>query len=133
MSKFAKVKMADVLFSAGYDKIKILDAIKYPKCKTIGLHSIQTVPPPELVELEVISEDVKTQKLSFESPGVKKELETPVYSGISHCDTNIALTLDFLFGKRFNQRLAGYSKITIPPPTEWPIPVFLNVEFNRKT
>jgi len=132
MSKFEKVRMADILFSAGYNKIKILDAIKYPKCKTIGLHSIQTNPPPNVVNLQLFSENVEIQKISLVDFGDKKELETPVYSGISYCDSNLDLTLDFLFGGRFNQRLFGHYKIIVPPPAEWPVPQFLSIEFDTK-
>lgn len=126
MSKFAKVKMADVLFLAGYNKIKILDAIKYPKCKEIGLFSIETDPPPETVGIKVISENLDIQSFVLTYIGQTKELEVPVYSGMSYCDSNLDLTLNFFFGGRFNQRLFGHYKIIIPPPAEWPVPIFIS-------
>lgn len=132
MSKFAKVKMADILFLAGYSEVKILDAIRFPKCEKIQLISVETEPPPEEIEIKVFSGGTLSEVVVFTEIGEDFILETPVYPMLSYCDFGLSLTLGFSFGERFMQKLWGTYFLRIPTPAEWPVPIFLDIEKKEK-
>jgi|19_taG_2_1085344.scaffolds.fasta_scaffold33912_2 hypothetical protein len=122
MSKFAKVKLANILTGSGYPVKNVLSAIRYPKCTHIGFVAYNLTPPPPDFEITV-EQDGERETFKPET-NVQYELRNPVFSGISKSIwEEVSIVIEFTFGKEPSKsRLLETSPKVTPPVPSWPIP-----------
>jgi hypothetical protein len=116
--------MADILDQAGYSDIKILDAIKYPKLKSVKLALIAAGNTPDSDSIIIFSEigEIESNDVDLYDTVI---LKTPVYPTLSYCTFSPRNMFEFSFGTKVNEQLIGYDRLTIPVPSDWPTPVIL--------
>jgi len=131
MSKQAKVKMADILIRAGYNKRKSLLACGYPFVESVNF--IGTIPSPPPSEMIVaISEDEKIlQSKAISFPDLIEFEKKPLMPGVSrifHTEAFfVNVRIKYQRTKVDNQYIQSSGRY-IPPVPTWPIPEIFKID-----
>jgi len=121
MSKASAVKMAEILFGAGYDPHKSLDLVGYPK-----MTAFRITPAPTDTEAKVVlfHDDgslgfPKTEETIFFNAGA-----LPIESYFEFFGKK---TLQFSYTDNGTMKQFATDRLSIPSAPQWPAPSFLTL------
>lgn len=120
MSKRARVDLANILLRAGYNKIKILRAIKYPFCNAVFADVRYAEIPTDDMSLSIIFEPFYNKNTTIKT-GSLVELEDPMPPSFTRLEYSQSVVFYFYYeGSNIAQSRYQPNEVMIPPPPEWP-------------
>jgi len=119
MSKAAKVKLAGILHSAGYNLGAILSAIKYPQCVSLRQYFKATDTPADLSVTVYMGEKSEVTTLSADQ--TNSELSEPYLPLESYVEAAGSHVMQFNYNKKGTAVMLTFTEnLSIPAPLNWP-------------
>lgn len=125
MSRTAKVRLAEILHSAGYSERPVLAAIGYPHCASISAQPEPGVP----VEITVHAPPHRTRQ-SLTDTRPTYPFARPILPGRSYVEHTGTQTLSYHYEPPAQPRkLVATDRVSIPNPPGWPKPAFIHPRY----
>lgn len=128
MSKAARVKLASVLYHAGFDLKKILDAIEYPMCVSIRQYFKDDETPVDVDA--ILNEGKKSETITLVADQTNSVLSSPHIPLKSYVEASGDHVFQFNYNKQGTSVMLSFTdNLSIPTPLNWPTLNFIKPKY----